>query len=73
MSLTSIKVFYIFRMHQEEDSKSLMGKDRRREAISLKLQRLEDSITKAKKDIEGKLQVNVKAIDCRKYSRFTSS
>lgn len=37
----------------EEDSKSLMGKDRRREAISLKLQRLEDSITKAKKDIEG--------------------
>ncbi|GAA6231216.1 nostrin isoform X2 [Lates japonicus] len=37
----------------EEDSKSLMGKDRRREAIKLKLQRLEDSITKTKKDCEG--------------------
>ncbi|XP_018540254.1 nostrin isoform X2 [Lates calcarifer] len=37
----------------EEDSKSLMGKDRRREAIKLKLQRLEDSIMKTKKDCEG--------------------
>uniref|UniRef100_A0A665UAA8 Osteoclast-stimulating factor 1 n=1 Tax=Echeneis naucrates TaxID=173247 RepID=A0A665UAA8_ECHNA len=37
----------------EEDSKSLMSKDRRKEAIKLKLQRLEDSITKTKKDCEG--------------------
>ncbi|XP_068185364.1 nostrin [Antennarius striatus] len=37
----------------EEDSKSLMGKDRRKEAIKLKLQRLDDSITKTKKDCEG--------------------
>ncbi|XP_058476231.1 nostrin [Solea solea] len=37
----------------EEDSKSLMGKERRREAIKLKLQRLEDTIAKTKKDREG--------------------
>ncbi|XP_028249207.1 nostrin isoform X2 [Parambassis ranga] len=37
----------------EEDSKSLMGKDRRREAIKLKLQRLEDSVATTKKDCEG--------------------
>lgn len=40
-------------MHQEEDSKSLMGKDRRKEAIKLKLQRLEISTAKTKKDREG--------------------
>ncbi|XP_073329845.1 nostrin [Pagrus major] len=37
----------------EEDSKSLMDKDRRKEAIKLKLQRLDDTITKTKKDQEG--------------------
>ncbi|XP_070832119.1 nostrin [Chaetodon trifascialis] len=37
----------------EEDSKSLMCKDRRKEAITLKLQRLDDSIAKTKKDREG--------------------
>ncbi|XP_047457929.1 nostrin isoform X2 [Mugil cephalus] len=37
----------------EEDSKSLMGKDRRRDAIKLKLERLEDSINKTKKDCEA--------------------
>ncbi|TMS06777.1 Nostrin [Larimichthys crocea] len=37
----------------EEDSKSLMDKDRRKDAIKLKLQRLEDSIAKTKKDHEG--------------------
>ncbi|XP_059198910.1 nostrin [Centropristis striata] len=37
----------------EEDSKSLMAKDRRKDAIKLKLQRLDDSITKTKKDREG--------------------
>lgn len=40
-------------VHQEEDSKSFMSKDRRREAIKHKLQRLEDNITKTKKDHEG--------------------
>uniref|UniRef100_A0A3Q3EFC1 Osteoclast-stimulating factor 1 n=1 Tax=Labrus bergylta TaxID=56723 RepID=A0A3Q3EFC1_9LABR len=37
----------------EEDSKSLMGKNRRMEAIKLKLQRLEDTIRKTQKDREG--------------------
>ncbi|XP_030285246.1 nostrin isoform X1 [Sparus aurata] len=37
----------------EEDSKSFMDKDRRKEAIKLKLQRLDDTITKTKKDREG--------------------
>ncbi|KAM6979192.1 nostrin [Tautogolabrus adspersus] len=37
----------------EEDSKSLMGRDRRKEAIKLKLRRLEDSIRKTQKDREG--------------------
>uniref|UniRef100_A0A8C6SZ86 Osteoclast-stimulating factor 1 n=1 Tax=Neogobius melanostomus TaxID=47308 RepID=A0A8C6SZ86_9GOBI len=37
----------------EEDSKSLMGKERRREALNVKLQRLQDTITKTKTDIEG--------------------
>uniref|UniRef100_A0A672Y7P0 Osteoclast-stimulating factor 1 n=1 Tax=Sphaeramia orbicularis TaxID=375764 RepID=A0A672Y7P0_9TELE len=40
-------------LKHEEDSKSLMYKDRRKEAIKLKIQRLDDSITKAKKDCEG--------------------
>jgi uncharacterized protein with GYD domain len=39
---------------KEEDSKSLMEKDRRRDAIKSKLQRLGDSIAKTKKDCEGK-------------------
>ncbi|CAB1435036.1 unnamed protein product [Pleuronectes platessa] len=37
----------------EEDSKSLMGRERRSEAIKVKLQRLEDGITRTKKDCEG--------------------
>nr|XP_019945839.1 PREDICTED: nostrin [Paralichthys olivaceus] len=37
----------------EEDNKSLMCKERRREAIKLKVQRLEDGITRTKKDCEG--------------------
>ncbi|XP_043987883.1 nostrin isoform X2 [Gambusia affinis] len=36
-----------------EDSKSLMTKDRRRDAIKLKLQRLEENIAKTKKECEG--------------------
>uniref|UniRef100_H2T5P4 Osteoclast-stimulating factor 1 n=1 Tax=Takifugu rubripes TaxID=31033 RepID=H2T5P4_TAKRU len=39
----------------EEDSKSLMDKDRRRQAIRVKVQRLSDSITRARKDQEGLL------------------
>uniref|UniRef100_A0AAV2JY05 Osteoclast-stimulating factor 1 n=1 Tax=Knipowitschia caucasica TaxID=637954 RepID=A0AAV2JY05_KNICA len=37
----------------EEDSKSLMGRERRREALRGKLQRLQDTVAKTKKDIEG--------------------
>ncbi|XP_034429816.1 nostrin [Hippoglossus hippoglossus] len=37
----------------EEDSKSLMDRERRREAIKVKLQRLEDGTTRTKKDCEG--------------------
>ncbi|XP_040912410.1 nostrin [Toxotes jaculatrix] len=47
------KAEFLMADYFEEDSKSLMGKDRRREAIKLKLQRLEDTITKTKKDCEG--------------------
>ncbi|XP_071394200.1 nostrin [Centroberyx affinis] len=47
------KAEFLMADYFEEDSKSLMGKDRRREAIKIKLQRLEDSITKTKKDCEG--------------------
>nr|XP_023672082.1 nostrin isoform X1 [Paramormyrops kingsleyae] len=37
----------------EEDGKTIMGKERRREGMKTKLQRLQESITKAKKDQEG--------------------
>ncbi|XP_030614705.1 nostrin [Archocentrus centrarchus] len=47
------KAEFLMTDYFEEDSKSFMDKDRRREAIKLKLQRLEDSITKTKKDCEG--------------------
>ncbi|XP_023261350.1 nostrin isoform X1 [Seriola lalandi dorsalis] len=47
------KAEFLMADYFEEDSKSLMGKGRRREAIKLKLKRLEDSITKTKKDCEG--------------------
>ncbi|XP_051261015.1 nostrin [Dicentrarchus labrax] len=47
------KAEFLMADYFEEDSKSLMGKDRRKEAIQLKLQRLEDSIVKTKKDHEG--------------------
>uniref|UniRef100_A0A8D3BW79 Osteoclast-stimulating factor 1 n=1 Tax=Scophthalmus maximus TaxID=52904 RepID=A0A8D3BW79_SCOMX len=49
------KAEFLMADYFEEDSKSLMGKGRRREAIKLKLQRLEDSVTKTKKDCEGYL------------------
>ncbi|CAN9497786.1 unnamed protein product [Ophioblennius macclurei] len=47
------KAEFLMADYFEEDSKSFMGKDRRREAIKTKLKRLEDSITKTKKDREG--------------------
>uniref|UniRef100_A0A8C3AZZ8 Osteoclast-stimulating factor 1 n=1 Tax=Cyclopterus lumpus TaxID=8103 RepID=A0A8C3AZZ8_CYCLU len=47
------KAEFLMADYFEEDSKSLMAKDRRKEAIKLKLQRLEDCITKTKKDREG--------------------
>uniref|UniRef100_A0A672YEH3 Osteoclast-stimulating factor 1 n=1 Tax=Sphaeramia orbicularis TaxID=375764 RepID=A0A672YEH3_9TELE len=47
------KAEFLMADYFEEDSKSLMYKDRRKEAIKLKIQRLDDSITKAKKDCEG--------------------
>lgn len=47
-------MFYVLCMHQEEDSKSLMDKERRKEALRYKLQRLGDSIVKTRKDREGK-------------------
>ncbi|KAK2839761.1 hypothetical protein Q5P01_013501 [Channa striata] len=47
------KVEFLMTDYFEEETKSMMGKDRRREAIKLKLQRLEDNITKTKRDHEG--------------------
>ncbi|XP_005723496.1 nostrin [Pundamilia nyererei] len=47
------KVEFLMADYFEEDSKSFMDKDRRREAIKLKLQRLDENITKTKKDCEG--------------------
>ncbi|TNN25750.1 Nostrin [Liparis tanakae] len=47
------KAEFLMADYFEEDSKSLMAKDRRKEAITLKMQRLEDCVTKTKKDREG--------------------
>uniref|UniRef100_A0A3Q1EGW0 Osteoclast-stimulating factor 1 n=1 Tax=Acanthochromis polyacanthus TaxID=80966 RepID=A0A3Q1EGW0_9TELE len=47
------KAEFLMTDYFEEDSKSLMGKDRRRDAIKLKLERLEVCIAKTKKDCEG--------------------
>ncbi|TWW76262.1 Nostrin BM247 -like protein [Takifugu flavidus] len=51
----------------EEDSKSLMDKDRRRQAIRVKVQRLSDSITRARKDQEGLVSIRVEKL-MRTYS-----
>ncbi|KAM9802926.1 LOW QUALITY PROTEIN: nostrin [Syngnathus typhle] len=50
---TDNKAEFLMTDYFEEDVKSLMCRDRRREAIKLKLCRLEDAILKAKKDCEG--------------------
>ncbi|CAL8268694.1 unnamed protein product [Lota lota] len=47
------KTDFLMTDYFEEDSKSLMGKERRRDALKVKLQRLEHSIAKTKKDCEG--------------------
>ncbi|XP_034042973.1 nostrin [Thalassophryne amazonica] len=47
------KAEFLMADYFEEDSKSLMERDRRRQAIKHKLQRLEDSIAKTQKDCEG--------------------
>ncbi|KAI3356217.1 hypothetical protein L3Q82_017465, partial [Scortum barcoo] len=47
------KTEFLMADYFEEDSKSLMSKERRRDAIKLKLQRLESTIAKTKKDREG--------------------
>ncbi|XP_061925828.1 nostrin [Entelurus aequoreus] len=47
------KAEFLMTDYFEEDRKSLMGKERRREAIKVKLYRLEGNISKAKKDCEG--------------------
>ncbi|XP_042283072.1 nostrin [Thunnus maccoyii] len=47
------KAEFLMADYFEENSKSLMAKDRRKEAIKIKLQRLEDGIAKTKKDCEG--------------------
>ncbi|PWA31300.1 hypothetical protein CCH79_00002810, partial [Gambusia affinis] len=47
------KIEFLMADYFEEDSKSLMTKDRRRDAIKLKLQRLEENIAKTKKECEG--------------------
>ncbi|KAM6985032.1 nostrin [Aplochiton taeniatus] len=47
------KAEFLIADYFEEDSKSLMEKDRKRDAIKTKLQRLEDSVAKAKKDCDG--------------------
>ncbi|KAM6934184.1 nostrin [Xenentodon cancila] len=47
------KAEFLMADYFEEDKKSLMSKDRRQDAIRLKLQRLENHINKTKKDCEG--------------------
>ncbi|KAI4887079.1 hypothetical protein NFI96_013971, partial [Prochilodus magdalenae] len=43
----------------EEDGRTIMGKDRRRDALQTKLQRLEEWITKTKKEKEGLEKLSV--------------
>ncbi|XP_059418507.1 nostrin [Carassius carassius] len=47
------KAQFLMADYFEEEGKTVMGKDRRKDAIRTKLQRLEDCITKAKSDREG--------------------
>ncbi|XP_062389959.1 nostrin [Sardina pilchardus] len=47
------KAEFLMADYFEEDSKTVMGRERRKDAIKNKLQRLEDYIAKTKKDHEG--------------------
>ncbi|NP_001107076.1 nostrin [Danio rerio] len=47
------KAEFLMADYFEEEGKTMMGKDRRKDAIRTKLQRLEDWITKSKTDREG--------------------
>uniref|UniRef100_A0A8C7ZPN9 Nitric oxide synthase trafficking n=1 Tax=Oryzias sinensis TaxID=183150 RepID=A0A8C7ZPN9_9TELE len=47
------KAEFLIADYYEEDNKSFMSKDRRKAAIKFKLQRLEDTIAKTRKDREG--------------------
>ncbi|KAJ8255336.1 hypothetical protein GJAV_G00203710 [Gymnothorax javanicus] len=47
------KAEFLLADYFEEESKTVMGKDRRKEALKTKLQRLQDNITKTKKDLDG--------------------
>ncbi|XP_076119616.1 nostrin [Alosa pseudoharengus] len=48
------KAEFLMADYFEEDSKTVMGRERRKEALKNKLQRLEDYVAKTKKDHEGK-------------------
>ncbi|XP_078408450.1 nostrin isoform X2 [Cetorhinus maximus] len=47
------KIEFLLTDYYEEDSKNTMDKERRKTALTLKLQRLQDDITKVNKDKEG--------------------
>ncbi|KAJ8282356.1 hypothetical protein COCON_G00048750 [Conger conger] len=47
------KAEFLLADYFEEDSKTVMGKERRKEALKFKLQRLQDNITRSKKDLDG--------------------
>ncbi|XP_028292746.1 nostrin isoform X2 [Gouania willdenowi] len=47
------KAEFLIADYFEEETKSLMGRGRRKDAIKLKLQRLEENISKTKKDCDG--------------------
>ncbi|XP_064183528.1 nostrin [Anguilla rostrata] len=47
------KAEFLLADYFEEDSKTVMGKERRKEALKSKLQRLQDNISRTKKDLDG--------------------
>ncbi|XP_017547661.1 nostrin isoform X2 [Pygocentrus nattereri] len=53
------KAEFLMADYFEEDGRTIMGKERRRNALKIKLQRLEEWITKTKKDKEGLEKMSV--------------
>ncbi|KAL7881880.1 hypothetical protein AOLI_G00087290 [Acnodon oligacanthus] len=53
------KAEFLMADYFEEDGRTIMGKERRRDALKIKLQRLEEWITKTKKDKEGLEKMSV--------------